>query len=65
VKVTEPVGVPEVPLTVALSVADRPCTVGVVLRLAEGSGGGGGGLVTVTTSEPHTLEAPALLESPP
>jgi hypothetical protein len=33
VKVTDPVGVPEVPLTVALSVADVPITFGVVDRV--------------------------------
>jgi hypothetical protein len=68
VKVTVPVGIPEVPLTVAMSVADRPFTVGVVLRLADGGddGGddGGGGDVTVKGSVPQALVAPRLLESP-
>jgi len=33
VKVTVPVGVPEVPVTLALSVAVKPLTLGVVFRL--------------------------------
>ena len=32
-KVTVPVGVPEVPVTLALSVAVKPLTLGVVFRL--------------------------------
>jgi hypothetical protein len=67
VNVTEPVGVPAVPVTVALSVAEVPVTVGVVARLAEGGEPPPpppGGVVTVTTSDPQALDALLLLESP-
>ena len=50
-KVTEPVGVPEVPVTVAVSCAEVPETVGAVPNESDGELGGAdtvGGLTAIT-----------------
>jgi hypothetical protein len=65
VNVTEPVGVPDVPVTVAESLAVAPLTVGVVFRLADGvDGGGGGGGVLATLKGSHGPLAELYVPSP-